>query len=90
MNVASLSEDVREFIEAVMPHLPPVIARSEVDRFLGGIISPYTIKNADLAGNGPEIAWKVGKKVAYKTESLLLWIAERSDGINRMKNLKTI
>lgn len=47
-----------------------------VDRFLGGLVSPFTVKNADLAGTGPEVAWRVGNKVAYKTDSLVGWLVQ--------------
>lgn len=83
-------DDVKEFVDSLLPHLPPIIARHEVQRFLGGLVSPYTIKHHDLAGTGPEVAWRVGRKVAYKTESLLLWLASREGGVSRLQNLKTL
>lgn len=54
--------------------LPPVIARHEVSYFLGGLVSRKTLANADAAGKGPEIAYAVGRHVAYRTHSLLLWV----------------
>lgn len=85
-----LTSDEQEFIQTLTTALPPVIARKEVSHFLGGIVSPHTVKNADIAGTGPEVAWRVGRKVAYKTESLLLWIVGLPGGISRLQNLKTL
>ncbi len=84
-----LTPDEKEFADAMLDKLPPVIARHQVDKFLGGVVSPFTVKNADLAGTGPEIAWRVGNKVAYKTESLVTWLV-RTMGVKRIQNLSTL
>ncbi len=85
----ALSEEEKDFSETLRANLPPVIARAHVDKYLGGMISPYTIKNADLAGTGPAVAWKVGNKVAYKTESLVLWLI-KNVGVKRIQNASTL
>ncbi len=54
--------------------LPPVIARKEVEHFLGGLVARKTLANADARGEGPEVAWAVGRNVAYRTRSLLEWV----------------
>jgi len=57
----------------------PYVARSHVGEFSGGLYSPKTLANADAAKQGPPGAIRVGKrKVAYPTESLAIWIAEKS------------
>ena len=84
-----LTPDEKEFADAMLDKLPPVIARHQVDKFLGGVVSPFTVKNADLAGTGPEIAWRVGNKVAYKTDSLVAWLV-RTMGVKRIQNLSTL
>lgn len=84
-----LTPDEKEFADAMLDKLPPIIARHQVDKFLGGVVSPFTVKNADLAGTGPEIAWRVGNKVAYKTESLVTWLV-RTMGVKRIQNLSTL
>lgn len=85
----ALTPDEREFADTIRAGLPPVIARHDVDKYLGGLVSPHTVKNADVAGHGPEIAWKVGKKVAYKTESLIDWLI-CTCGVSRIQNARTI
>lgn len=57
--------------------LPPVIARSEVPRLLGGLVSAGTLANADSAGQGPAGRFYLGKRAAYGREELLDWLRER-------------
>lgn len=84
-----MTPDEKEFVDVMLDRLPPVIARHQIDRFLGGLVSPFTIKNADLAGTGPEVAWRVGHKVAYKTESLVNWLV-RTMGVKRIQNINSL
>ena len=84
-----MTAEEKEFVDAMLDKLPPVIARHQVDRFLGGLVSPFTVKNADLAGTGPEVAWRVGNKVAYKTESLVGWLVQTM-GVKRIQNLNSL
>jgi len=58
--------------------LPPLIARKEVEKFLGGVVKSKTLANADAEGSGPEIRFKIGRTIAYQTESLLRWLEQRS------------
>ena len=84
-----MTAEEKEFVDAMLDKLPPVIARHQVDRFLGGLVSPFTVKNADLAGTGPEAAWRVGNKVAYKTDSLVGWLVQTM-GVKRIQNLNSL
>ena len=84
-----MTAEEKEFVDAMLDKLPPVIARHQVDRFLGGLVSPFTVKNADLAGTGPELAWRVGNKVAYKTDSLVGWLVQTM-GVKRIQNLNSL
>ncbi len=85
---ARLNAEEKEFIEYLSGALPPIIGRAEVDRFLPGLVKPQTLAQADSVGLGPEIAWKLGRKVAYKTDSLLLWLVGRYGGVARMVDIK--
>ena len=84
-----MTAEEKEFVDAMLDKLPPVIARHQVDRFLWGLVSPFTVKNADLAGTGPEVAWRVGNKVAYKTDSLVGWLVQTM-GVKRIQNLNSL
>jgi hypothetical protein len=82
-----LSDDEKAFIQYMAERLPPVIGRSQVERYLPGLIKPQTLAQADCAGLGPEVAWKVGRKIAYRTDSLLLWLVGRC-GIVRIVDIR--
>jgi hypothetical protein len=65
-------------------NLPPVIARKKVSRFLGGVIAPQTLYNADHKGEGPEVAYMIGRSVAYFTIPLLEWIV-KNPGVTKLE-----
>ena len=74
-----------EFRQLLLSKLPPTIARKDVERQLGGIITPKTLANADSAGEGPLGAFQVGRNVVYPTESLVSWLIGTM-GVSRLKN----
>lgn len=53
-----------------------IVARSEVGRFSGGLLHPRTLANIDSRGEGPPKI-TVGRKVAYKTTDLVVWLERR-------------
>jgi hypothetical protein len=55
------------------------VARSQVSRFTGGLISPGTLANLDCKGLGPDGRVRVGKKVAYEVHALVRWLEERAE-----------
>ena len=74
-----------EFRQLLLSKLPPTIARKDVERQLGGIITPKTLANADSSGDGPLGAYQVGRNVVYPTESLVNWRIATM-GVSRLKN----
>lgn len=54
------------------------VARSEIGRFTGGMISPGTVANLDCKGLGPEGRITVGKKVVYPVDALVRWLEARA------------
>lgn len=57
----------------------PVVARSEVRKFTGGIFSPRTLANLDSKGEGPRGRLRLGRKVCYPKNELIEWLLERLD-----------
>lgn len=57
--------------------LPPIIAREQVGKLLGGVISPKRLANLDSLGEGPKRC-RIGRKVAYPTMDLLIWLESRT------------
>ncbi|MDL2209735.1 hypothetical protein LJC23_00010 [Desulfovibrio sp. OttesenSCG-928-I05] len=72
-----LTETEHEFVQVFIDSLPPYIARKQIEKCLGGVIANQSLSNADATGEGPEIAYKVGRNIVYNTETLLVWIAKR-------------
>jgi len=79
----------QELADLLIAKLPPVIARERVSHYLGGIVDGKTLANADSDGKGPDIAWRAGRKVCYRTDSLVSWVLGRFE-IRRIANLKTL
>lgn len=57
----------------------PYVARSQVDRFSGGILNARYMANLDCQGKGPEGRIRVGRKVAYPVESLISWLEAKTE-----------
>ncbi len=55
-----------------------MVARTEVERFTGGIISEKYIANLDSAGKGPIGRIRVGRKIAYPVTEFIAWLEGRS------------
>lgn len=68
---------VEEFVAGLLPRLPPLIARQYAVHYLGGIVAYNTLCNDDPRGLGPDLAWDVGDKVVYATESLLRYVGAK-------------
>jgi len=84
-----LTQEERDFIDNLMKSLPPIIARKAAPTFLGGLLSQQTLAAADSAGLGPEIAYRIGRNVAYRTDSLVRWLVGRF-GVKRLVNINNI
>ena len=60
--------------------LPPVVSRSQIDRYLGGLISCGYLQNLDSEGKGPRRI-RLGRKIGYLREDLIAWLEERCEVI---------
>ncbi len=54
----------------------PIISRSEVSTFSGGLLNPRTLANLNALGQGPAKII-VGKRVCYSTKELVTWMKSR-------------
>ena len=57
----------------------PFVARQEVERFTGGIVTAKYLAHLDSQGKGPEGRIRVGRKIAYPVSSFIIWLEERSE-----------
>lgn len=53
-----------------------LVARTEIHKFTGGLLSGRTLANYDSRGEGPPRV-RLGRKVAYPTDELVRWLAAR-------------
>jgi hypothetical protein len=63
-----------------------LVARSEVGRFSGGVISPPYLANLDSKGEGPAERIRVGRKICYPVNALVDWLKERSTVLESKKS----
>lgn len=54
------------------------VARTEAERFTGGIISEKYLANLDSAGKGPAGRVRIGRKIAYPVKEFIAWLESRS------------
>ena len=50
------------------------IARADILKLTGGMISAHTVRNRDSLGTGPEGKFMLGKKVGYPVNTLIDWL----------------
>ena len=68
-------------LTSLLSKLPPLISRDHIEKLLGGVVSSKTLANLDSLGMGPK-RMRIGRKVAYMTEDLLEWLAQRTVHLN--------
>lgn len=71
-----MRSDVFERLASAWPS--PLVARSEVGRFSGGLLTPRYLANLDCRGEGPSGRFYVGRKVCYPVYELVEWIQSRA------------
>jgi hypothetical protein len=55
-----------------------IVARTEIKKFTGGLISEKYIANLDSAGKGPAGRIRIGRKIAYPVNELVRWLESRA------------
>jgi hypothetical protein len=71
----NLEEDFRLLKEAWPSAL---VARDQIERFSGGIITSKYIRNLDSRGLGPAERIRTGRKISYNVDILIMWLKDRS------------
>jgi len=68
----------RDIFQELVERWPSaVVARTEVGRFTGGMISGKYIANLDSGGTGP-VRVKMGRRVGYPVKDFVAWLRNRS------------
>lgn len=73
--------DTNIFQEMAEKWPSPIVARTEIEVFTGGIMNEKYLANLDSAGKGPAGRIRCGRKVAYPIHELIKWLARRSEVI---------
>lgn len=73
--------DASIFQEMVDKWLSPIVARTEIEIFSGGLVKEKTLANYDSAGIGPEGRFRIGRKICYPTKNLVAWLQARSSAV---------
>ena len=55
-----------------------LVARDQVGKFSGGVISSKYIANLDCRGIGPAERIRIGRKICYSVDSLVEFLAQKS------------
>ncbi len=55
------------------------VARTEAEKFSGGMISEKYLANLDSAGKGPAGRIRCGRKVVYPVNEFVKWLEARSE-----------
>ena len=56
-----------------------VVARDKISEFTGGTISPKYIANLDSQNKGPEGRIRIGRKIAYPVDLLIIWLERKTE-----------
>ena len=54
-----------------------IVARTEIERFKGGIIKEKYLANLDCQGKGPESRIRIGRKIAYPVDDVIAFLEQR-------------
>lgn len=69
---------IEQLIEEMEQRWPsPVVARKDIGRYTGGLISPKTAANLDSLGLGCPGKFCIGNNAGYPTSSMSIWLKSR-------------
>ncbi|HOU49849.1 MAG TPA: hypothetical protein PLR10_01450 [Smithella sp.] len=57
----------------------PIVARTEIEKFTGGLISEKYLANLDCQGKGPAGRIRIGRKIVYSVAELIKFLEKRSE-----------
>ena len=63
------------------------VARSEIGHFTGGVVSSRYLANLDSRGEGPSERIRIGRKICYPIDSLIIWLKEKSTVLGPNKSV---
>jgi len=74
-----MNEQKSQIIISMADHWQsPYVARTQIERFTGGIMTSKYMANLDSQGLGPKGRIRVGRKIAYPVNEFIHWLESRS------------
>ena len=58
-----------------------VVARTEIEKFSGGLMKERYLANLDSKGLGPENRFRCGRKIAYPVNSVIAFLEKRIEPV---------
>lgn len=59
----------------------PIVSRTEIKHFTGGVITEKYLANLDSLGKGPAGRFRLGRKICYPVNELIEWLESRATRI---------
>jgi hypothetical protein len=56
----------------------PILARNEIERLKGGVVTRKYLSNLDCLGRGPKGRFLIGRRIVYPLGALVDWLQQRS------------
>jgi hypothetical protein len=78
--MAATSKNLSSSHTKAFGSIPELIGRSAVRDYFPGVLHGKTLANLASQGRGPR-AYKMGRRVYYRYEDLMLWIEANSEPI---------
>lgn len=63
-------------LRSLLPSLPKVLTRKDVQVHFGHLISPGYLANLDSKDKGPRFTY-IGRKVVYRSDDFIAWLEAR-------------
>jgi len=82
------NDPIDQLIAELERSLPPVFARSKVNRYFGGLFTPGYLATLDSEGNGPGGSVRCGRHVAYQKKPFLEWLRRRMTAPQERRGIK--
>ncbi len=64
----------------------PIVARSAIEKFSGGLFTTKSLANYDYWGTGPAGRFRVGRKIAYRVTDLVEWMERRTKSVEQERS----
>jgi len=68
---------IEHIFENLSRTAPEILTRKKIHELTGGLVAEKTLANLDSEGDGIQPRMRVGGKVAYPKEAVIIWLKNR-------------